>query len=83
MSELEETPEASVTLQAPNNQPSSVEHRDSNNDNDNNNNNNDNDNDNNNNNNNDNNNSAFIQRTHPLIARGASQQLENKIELIC
>ena len=52
----EETPEASVTLQAPNNSPSSTEHRDSNNDNNNNNN----DNDNNNNNNNNNNNTAFI-----------------------
>ena len=49
MSELVETPEASVTLQAPNNSPSSAEHRDSNN---NNNNNNNNDNKNNNNNNN-------------------------------
>ena len=56
MSGSEETPEASVTLQAPNNSPSSTEHRDSNNDNNNNNN----DNDNNNNNNNNNNNSAFI-----------------------
>ena len=64
MSELEETPEASVTLQAPNNSPSSAEHRDINNDNNNNNNNN----------NNDNYNSAFTQRTHSLIARGASQQ---------
>ena len=54
MSELEETLEASVTLQAPNNSSSSAEHRDSNNDN-----NNDNDNNNNNNNSN-NNNSAFI-----------------------
>ena len=72
MSELEETPEASVTLQAPNNSPSSAEHRDSNNDNNNNNNN-----------DNNNNNTAFIQRKHPLITRGASQQLKNKIELIC
>ena len=38
MSELEETPEASVTLQAPNNSPSSLEHRDNNNNNENNNN---------------------------------------------
>ena len=77
MTELKETSEASVTLQAPNNSPSSAEHRDSNNDNNNNNNNN-NDNDNNNNNNNDSYNSAFTQRTHSLIVRGASQQLKIK-----